>query len=126
MDDAKNGVIYFSLGSNVKSKNLPDYVRKALLRTLGKLNQTVIWKFEENLPDAPKNVHIVQWAPQQSILGNCLTANIITIIYFLSTKTKTTNNIMTGHTNAIKIAESSAQCVRKVFVIYVTSAESSF
>lgn len=77
MDNAKHGVIYFSLGSNVKSVNLPDHVRKAILKTLGRYNQTIIWKFEENLPGAPKNVHIVQWAPQQSILGKNVKPNIV-------------------------------------------------
>ncbi|KAH9636330.1 hypothetical protein HF086_012595 [Spodoptera exigua] len=70
MDNAKNGVIYFSLGSNLKSKNLPDELKKGLLEVFGGLKQTVLWKFEENLPNQPKNVHIVQWAPQQSLLAH--------------------------------------------------------
>ncbi|CAK1594071.1 unnamed protein product [Parnassius mnemosyne] len=74
MDSAKNGVIYFSLGSNLKSKELPIEIKRSLLKVFGELKQTVIWKFEENLPDRPKNVHILQWAPQQSILAhpNCV------------------------------------------------------
>ncbi|XP_050556286.1 UDP-glucosyltransferase 2-like [Spodoptera frugiperda] len=70
MDNAKNGVIYFSMGSNLKSKDLPDELKKGLLEVFGGLKQTVLWKFEENLPNRPKNVHIVQWAPQQSILAH--------------------------------------------------------
>ena len=73
MDSAKNGVIYFSLGSNLKSKDLPDDLKQGLLKVFGALKQTVLWKFEENLPNTPKNVHIVQWAPQQSILGKAFT-----------------------------------------------------
>ncbi|GBP42169.1 UDP-glucuronosyltransferase 2B1 [Eumeta japonica] len=75
MDDAKtHGVIYFSLGSNVKSKDMPEKMKRELLKTFSKFQQTVIWKFEESLPDLPENVHIVQWAPQQSILAhpNCV------------------------------------------------------
>ncbi|CAH0678007.1 unnamed protein product [Spodoptera exigua] len=68
MDDAENGVIYFSMGSNLKSKTMPEELKKGLLEVFGRLKQTVLWKFEENLPDRPKNVHILQWAPQQSIL----------------------------------------------------------
>lgn len=42
-----------------------------LLQMFGELQQTVIWKFEDNsLQDVPMNVHIVNWAPQPSILGN--------------------------------------------------------
>ncbi|XP_013139528.1 PREDICTED: UDP-glucuronosyltransferase 2B15-like, partial [Papilio polytes] len=74
MDNAKYGVIYFSLGSNLKSKDLPEHYKKNLLKMFGELKQTVIWKFEEALPKLPKNVHILQWAPQTSILAhpNCV------------------------------------------------------
>ncbi|XP_073959121.1 UDP-glucosyltransferase 2-like [Choristoneura fumiferana] len=73
MDEAKHGVIYFSMGSNAKSKDFPDSLKQDFLKVLGGVKQTVIWKFEEDLPNRPKNVHIVQWAPQPSILAhpNC-------------------------------------------------------
>ncbi|CAK1594073.1 unnamed protein product [Parnassius mnemosyne] len=73
MDNAENGVIYFSLGTGLKSKELPSSIKRGLLQLFANLKQTVIWKLEENLPDRPKNVHILQWAPQQSILAhpNC-------------------------------------------------------
>lgn len=69
MDNAQNGVIYFSMGSFWKSKDLPANMIRELLQVFGELKETVLWKFEENLRDLPKNVHIIQWAPQQSILG---------------------------------------------------------
>ncbi|GBP42162.1 UDP-glucuronosyltransferase 2B15 [Eumeta japonica] len=74
MDDARNGVIYFSMGSNLKSKDLPDKMKRDFLEMFGQLNQTVIWKFEDALSGLPKNVHILKWAPQQSILAhpNCI------------------------------------------------------
>ncbi|XP_038207504.1 UDP-glycosyltransferase UGT5-like [Zerene cesonia] len=74
LDNAKNGVIYFSLGSNLKSKHLPREIKEALLKIFGGLKYTVLWKFEEELPGTPSNVHIVKWAPQQSILAhrNCV------------------------------------------------------
>ncbi|KAJ0172131.1 hypothetical protein K1T71_012104 [Dendrolimus kikuchii] len=70
MDGAKNGVIYFSMGSNLKSKDMPDKMKRNLLKLFGTLKQTVLWKFEENLSNLPKNVHILNWAPQQSILSH--------------------------------------------------------
>lgn len=73
MDEAKHGVIYFSMGSNAKSKDFPDVLKQNFLKVLGDVEQTVIWKFEEDLPNRPNNVHIVQWAPQTSILGKILT-----------------------------------------------------
>ncbi|XP_038207501.1 UDP-glycosyltransferase UGT5-like [Zerene cesonia] len=74
MDNAKHGVIYFSMGSNLRSEYFPKELKEDLVKVLGELKQTVIWKFGEDLPNRPKNVHIVQWAPQQSILAhpNCV------------------------------------------------------
>ncbi|XP_063633015.1 UDP-glucosyltransferase 2-like [Cydia splendana] len=70
MDEAKHGVIYFSMGSNAKSKDFPDELKQDFLKMFGTLKQTVLWKFEEQLPNLPKNVHILQWAPQHSILAH--------------------------------------------------------
>lgn len=72
LDNAKNGLIYFSMGSNLKSKDLPDEMKESILKVFSELKQTVLWKFEEVLPNAPKNVHIVNWAPQNSILGKLI------------------------------------------------------
>ncbi|XP_075984345.1 UDP-glycosyltransferase UGT5-like [Anticarsia gemmatalis] len=74
LDNAPHGVIYFSMGTMMKSKTMPEDFKRAFLKVFSELKQTVIWKFEEDLPDLPKNVHIVQWAPQQSILAhpNCI------------------------------------------------------
>ncbi|CAH0596435.1 unnamed protein product [Chrysodeixis includens] len=74
LDNAKHGLIYFSMGSNLKSKDLPTEVKMNILKMLGSLKQTVLWKFEEPFPNLPSNVHIVQWAPQRSILShpNCV------------------------------------------------------
>lgn len=57
------------MGSNLKSKDLPEKLKRDLLKMFGTLKHTVLWKFEEVLSDLPKNVHIIKWAPQPSILG---------------------------------------------------------
>lgn len=69
MDNAKHGVIYYSMGSIWKSKDMPEGIKRDLLKVFGELKETVIWKFEEDLPNLPKNVHVLKWAPQTSILG---------------------------------------------------------
>lgn len=69
MDNAPNGVIYFSMGSMMKSKTMPMELKRDFLNIFSGIKQTVIWKLEEELSDVPKNVHILQWAPQPSILG---------------------------------------------------------
>lgn len=56
------------MGSNLKSKELPDRIKIDLLKMFGTLKYTVLWKFEEDLPNLPGNVHIIKWAPQPSIL----------------------------------------------------------
>ncbi|XP_030571713.1 UDP-glucuronosyltransferase 1-10 [Drosophila novamexicana] len=69
--DAQHGVIYFSMGSNVKSADLPVATRQVLLQAFGSLKQRVLWKFEqEQLEDQPKNVLISKWFPQPDILAH--------------------------------------------------------
>ncbi|KAK5639988.1 hypothetical protein RI129_010799 [Pyrocoelia pectoralis] len=69
LDNEKNGFIYFSLGSNVKSKDIPMETRTTILETFSELPYTVLWKFEaENLSNKPDNVIISKWLPQQDVL----------------------------------------------------------
>ncbi|XP_068629748.1 UDP-glucosyltransferase 2-like [Battus philenor] len=70
LDRSTHGVIYFSLGSNLKSRDLPENIKRGLLQTFGRLQQTVIWKLEEEVQDLPSNVHVLEWAPQQSLLNH--------------------------------------------------------
>ncbi|KAI4463415.1 UDP-glucosyltransferase [Holotrichia oblita] len=70
LDESNDGVIYFTLGGNLKSKHLPLAMREALLRVFSKLKQRILWKFEENLPEKPGNVEIRKWLPQQDILAH--------------------------------------------------------
>jgi UDP:flavonoid glycosyltransferase YjiC (YdhE family) len=70
LDDAENGVIYFSLGSNIKCSDLPPEKLEAFLNTFSKLKQKVLWKWETDvLPGKPTNVKLGKWLPQQDILG---------------------------------------------------------
>ncbi|KAL3270163.1 hypothetical protein HHI36_009220 [Cryptolaemus montrouzieri] len=71
LDNAKNGVVYFSLGSNLQSTMMPLDKREILLKTFASLKETVIWKFEdEELPGKPDNVIIRKWLPQNDILAH--------------------------------------------------------
>lgn len=70
MDDSEKGVVYFSLGSVVKSSKMPNETVSLLLSELSKIEQTVLWKWEANdVPQLPKNVIIRKWFPQNDILG---------------------------------------------------------
>ncbi|XP_065722894.2 UDP-glucosyltransferase 2-like [Drosophila suzukii] len=65
------GVIYFSLGTNVRTKNLAEDRKKILIETFASLPQRILWKFEdEEVADKPSNVLISKWFPQQDILAH--------------------------------------------------------
>ncbi|XP_059061258.1 UDP-glucosyltransferase 2-like, partial [Achroia grisella] len=78
LDKARNGVIFFSMGSIVRSTDFPESVKEQLVDVFRGLDQTVIWKFEERMDDIPRNLHMLEWAPQLSILCHPNTAVMIT------------------------------------------------
>ncbi|XP_025408855.1 UDP-glucuronosyltransferase 2B30-like isoform X2 [Sipha flava] len=74
LDAAERGVIYFSLGSVIKSSKMPRETVALLLSEFAKIEQIVLWKWEDDqLPDLPKNVIVRKWFPQNDILShpNC-------------------------------------------------------
>lgn len=71
MDGAKDGVIYFSMGSYlVGSTIFSDKVRDHFVEVFRKIKQKVLWKWEAEIPAGlPPNVKISKWLPQTAILG---------------------------------------------------------
>ncbi|XP_050316492.1 UDP-glucosyltransferase 2-like [Bactrocera neohumeralis] len=68
--DAKQGAIYFSLGSNVKSKNLSKDRLETIMRVFASLPYNILWKFEAiELPNKPPNVYINKWFAQSDVLA---------------------------------------------------------
>ncbi|RZB38780.1 UDPGT and/or Glyco tran 28 C domain containing protein, partial [Asbolus verrucosus] len=70
LDNAKNGVIIFSLGTNVRSDKLGKEIQTEILDAFSKIRETVIWKFESEIENLPKNVLVRKWLPQNDILGH--------------------------------------------------------
>ncbi|KAF2888037.1 hypothetical protein ILUMI_18136 [Ignelater luminosus] len=71
LDSSEEGVVFFSMGSNFRSIDLPEEKREILLKTFGKLKQNILWKWEEeNLPGKPSNVKISKWLPQTDVLAH--------------------------------------------------------
>lgn len=70
MDGATDGAILFSMGSNTKSSDLSPEKREAILRAFAPLKQKILWKFEVDLPNKPKNVMISKWLPQDDVLAH--------------------------------------------------------
>ncbi|CAH1999059.1 unnamed protein product [Acanthoscelides obtectus] len=71
MDSAKEGVIYFSLGSNIVPSTMGEEKKMAILKAFGKLKQKVLWKWnEDTIPGKPDNVKLAKWFPQQDLLAH--------------------------------------------------------
>ncbi|KAJ9584430.1 hypothetical protein L9F63_021223, partial [Diploptera punctata] len=69
LDEATHGVIYFSFGSNLLSKNMAEDKIRVFMEALSELPQKILWKWElDILPGKPSNVKIGKWLPQQDIL----------------------------------------------------------
>lgn len=81
LDEAKQGFIYFNLGSNVNSSSLPEEIKSIFLDVFRKLPYKIIWKYEQNLNEKFENIYIGKWLPQQTILGKILF--LLNKIYFL-------------------------------------------
>lgn len=70
MDNAKEGVVYFSLGTNVLSVDLPQEKKAMFLETFQEMPYKFLWKYEDNsLKPLPDNVKIAEWVPQQDVLS---------------------------------------------------------
>ncbi|EFA11927.1 UDP-glucuronosyltransferase 1-8-like Protein [Tribolium castaneum] len=92
LNSAKNGAIFFSLGSQIKSTNLEKNTFASIVKALGKLPQKILWKYEsDDFINLPKNIKIVKWAPQLEILAHpnvklfishCGTLSFIESIHF--------------------------------------------
>ncbi|XP_076643748.1 UDP-glucosyltransferase 2 [Halictus rubicundus] len=70
VDSATEGFIYFSLGSNAMSSDLPKETLQVFLDVFAKLPYKIVWKFEKDMPNKPDNIFVGKWLPQQSILAH--------------------------------------------------------
>ncbi|XP_060865467.1 UDP-glucosyltransferase 2-like [Metopolophium dirhodum] len=68
IDDAPHGVICFSFGSMVLMSSLPENIQSAFRKALARVPQKVLWKYEGEMKDKPKNVMTRKWIPQRDIL----------------------------------------------------------
>ena len=74
LDEAPDGVIYFSMGSVLKGYLMPESKTNAFLGAFSKLKQRVLWRWEsDTLPGQLSNVKFGKCLPQSDILGECLT-----------------------------------------------------
>ncbi|XP_037817465.1 UDP-glucosyltransferase 2-like [Lucilia sericata] len=71
INSSEQDVIYFSMGSNIKSEHFPAPIRQILLETFASLPYKILWKFENPalMQNRPTNVFINKWFPQADILA---------------------------------------------------------
>lgn len=70
LDSAHEGVLYFSLGSMIKSMTMPQEKLDAILTVLGSIPRKVIWKWEsDELPRKLDNVMVKKWLPQFDVMS---------------------------------------------------------
>lgn len=69
LDEAEEGAVLFSLGSNLKSSELPPETLDAILKVFAKFKNKFLWKFENESLVVPENLKILKWLPQRAILG---------------------------------------------------------
>jgi len=68
INESKDGVIYFSLGSMVRAETLPKDKIKTFISVFSELLQRVIRKID-NIDGMPDNVKTSKWYPQFEILS---------------------------------------------------------
>uniref|UniRef100_A0A1I8QE74 UDP-glycosyltransferases domain-containing protein n=1 Tax=Stomoxys calcitrans TaxID=35570 RepID=A0A1I8QE74_STOCA len=71
LDNAKEGVIYFSFGSNVQGSHLSKEKAKIMFDVLSKLPHTVLMKWgDSHFPGQAPNIIYKSWLPQDDILAH--------------------------------------------------------
>ncbi|XP_068623992.1 UDP-glycosyltransferase UGT5-like [Battus philenor] len=69
LDNSKNGVIYLSFGSNLKTSLLPPQTIEILGEALSQLPYNVILKWDsEDFPYKSDNIRVYKWLPQSDLL----------------------------------------------------------
>nr|WHM27958.1 UDP-glycosyltransferase family 466 member C1 [Frankliniella occidentalis] len=72
LDSAQNGVIFFTLGSMVRTSTLPEASIKSLLGAFSALGPKykVLWKYEKDDLDLPPNVRTAPWLSGVDVLAH--------------------------------------------------------
>ncbi|XP_050356418.1 UDP-glycosyltransferase UGT5-like [Nymphalis io] len=69
LDSSKNGVIYFSFGTNVSPSLLPPDKIEMFVKVFSQLPYDVLWKWDKDvLPGKTDNIKIFKWLPQSDLL----------------------------------------------------------
>ncbi|XP_055918385.1 UDP-glycosyltransferase UGT5-like [Eupeodes corollae] len=68
---AKDGFILFSLGTNIKSKDISANATTAMFKVLSQSKYKIIWKWDSaDLPGESPNIMFKKWLPQDDLLAH--------------------------------------------------------
>ncbi|XP_017015591.2 UDP-glycosyltransferase UGT5-like isoform X2 [Drosophila takahashii] len=71
MDEAENGVIYFSMGMDIMVKFLPENLQQTLVKSFAHVKQRSVWKNEfYNMPNKSENIYMIEKTPQRDVLAH--------------------------------------------------------
>uniref|UniRef100_A0A1Q3FQR5 UDP-glucuronosyltransferase n=2 Tax=Culex tarsalis TaxID=7177 RepID=A0A1Q3FQR5_CULTA len=72
LDSSKHGVIYFSLGTLIRTKSLNAKNIGIFIDTFRSLKYDVLWKCDGQIDriEKPSNVRLMRWLPQQDVLAH--------------------------------------------------------
>ncbi|XP_015174834.1 PREDICTED: uncharacterized protein LOC107065541 [Polistes dominula] len=70
MDNAVNGFIYVSLGTNVNPSTFPKKLIDTFCQVFSNLPTKIVWKFKGNCLKRLDNLYTANWFPQQKILAH--------------------------------------------------------
>lgn len=70
LKNSKNGLIYFSLGSNIQTNGLELNMLRAILKAFTPIKQRILFKWEGgSLPGPPRNMILSHWFPQRDLFA---------------------------------------------------------
>lgn len=71
LDSSPVPVVMFSLGSSIRSDQMPARIRDSIVEAFRRLPYRVVWKWEgAAIPNLPANVMTRAWLSQQDVLGH--------------------------------------------------------
>uniref|UniRef100_A0A8W7PY65 UDP-glucuronosyltransferase n=1 Tax=Anopheles coluzzii TaxID=1518534 RepID=A0A8W7PY65_ANOCL len=71
IEQSEHGVIYFSMGSNLKPSKMDKQKRNDVIKVLSNLKQNIIWKWDDDTLVVDKKKFLIgKWFPQDDILAH--------------------------------------------------------
>lgn len=70
LSQSKYGVIYCSFGTNVKANLIDLNLVESMVKTFSNMKYDLLWKFDGMINNSYENIKVVNWVPQQDVLGH--------------------------------------------------------